>query len=412
MRALMLGWEYPPHLTGGLGIACEGIARGLVENGVDVTVVLPRATGIPQDGRVSIVGCNSVPAEVVAVDSALAPYQTHGSYLERIRDLAAGRVDPEAASDTCFSFLGGYGQGLTQEVERYAYAVERIAADRELDIVYAHDWMTWPAALRLARAKAKPLVCHVHAIEADRAGAAADHGIEAIEQLALTQADRVVCVSRYTAERVSARYGIDSRRIRVAHNGVDLPEIAASRRPDAPEEPTVLFVGRLTHQKGLDTFLRIAARVARQRPRARFVVVGDGGLAERAKERARGLGIGGITRFAGFLQGEALEREWREATVYLMPSVSDPFGLTALEASARDLPVLVSDRVGAAEVLSCPTIDFSDIDAWTNQTVELLDDPDLRAARVAETRAQLPGLSWAACGRAIRDAFSGLSPAS
>ena len=376
MRVLMLGWEFPPHISGGLGTACAGIVRGLAGRGVRVLFVLPRLAGGEQAGDAEIVGAeHAASVRTRAVASRLTPYEP----------FAAPRP-----------VKGLYGRDLEQEVESYAGAVERIAEDERFDVVHAHDWMTWPAAIRAARAADVPLVVHVHSLEHDRAGPRANAAIAAIEQRGLDAADAIVCVSRYTADQVKRRYRADPAKLRVVHNATspgDAPP--PPRGPRHIDDPVVLFLGRVTYQKGPAAFLEAAARVVRAVPRVKFVVAGSGDLLPALVERAARLGLARHVHFTGFLRGADVEKAWSTADVFVMPSVSEPFGITPLEAAAREVPAIVSRQSGVTEVLrGALVVDSWDVTDLANKIVALLHRPPLRRELVARGLEDASRLTW------------------
>lgn len=386
----MLGWEFPPHISGGLGTACAGIVRGLATGGVRVLFVLPRVSGGEQAAGAEIVGAELGDAvETRAVASSLRPYET---------PVAPRRL------------TGRYGRGLEEEVERYADAVARIAARERFEVVHAHDWMTWPAALRAARAADVPLVVHVHSLEHDRAGPRANPAITEIEQRGLDAADAVVCVSRYTADQVKRRYRADPAKLRVVHNATspgDAPP--PPRGPRSIDDPVVLFLGRVTYQKGPEAFLEAAARVVRSMPRVKFVVAGSGDLLPALVERTARLGLARHVHFTGFLRGADVEKAWSSADVFVMPSVSEPFGIAPLEAAARSVPAIVSRQSGVTEVLhGALLVNSWDVDDLANKILALLHRPPLRRELTARGLVDASRLTWEGQAALLRRVYEEL----
>jgi len=404
MKVLMLGWEFPPHISGGLGTACHGLARALVRRGTSITFVLPHASGDEPAEGMRIVGLDSAPAgaefEVVPVDADLRPYDSAapapGPWERRPDDAAPA---PRKR--------GRYGPDLFREVGRYRDAARRLAKRGRFEVVHAHDWMTFPAAIAAAKAAKAPLVIHVHSCEFDRTGPRADPRILAIEQEGLDAADAVICVSRYTADVLAARYDLDPAKVRIVHNAP--PEETPPRRRGGRRripEPVVLFLGRVTYQKGPDVFLEAAARVARRRKDVKFVVAGSGDLYHGSIERAADLGLARRVHFTGFLRGGEVDRAWRDADLYVLPSVSEPFGIAPLEAVRAGVPVLVSSRSGVAEVLpSAPRFDPWDVEDLARRILELLADRDLRRRVVARTRRDAAKLHWDAQAAKVRAVY-------
>ena len=421
----MLGWEFPPHISGGLGTACRGIANGLAERAANVVFVAPRLFGDEEESRLHLVAAGDVPLplsepaasieelperlQLAFLESPLRPYQTEGAYARSLARLRGDTARGTRASGTTQPFEGGYGPNLAAEVERYAHAVAELARREEVDVIHAHDWMTFPAGLLARRVTGAPFIAHVHSTEFDRAGDGADPAISAFEGTGLTRADRVICVSQLTRDVVVSRYGVDPNRARVVHNAVTQREARARRDVQADTPPTVLFLGRLTHQKGAEFFLRAAALVSKRRPDVRFVVGGDGDLRDELVERTVQLGLSRCVFFTGFLDADEVERAYAGADLYVMPSVSEPFGIAPLEALAMDVPVIVSSSSGVAEALpSCPKIDYGDVDDLAAKVLTLIERPELREALVRAGREEIARLRWDRAAEQIEDVYDEL----
>jgi glycosyltransferase involved in cell wall biosynthesis len=395
----MLGWEYPPRISGGLGTACSGIVRALASRGVDVELVLPRATGEEDGGgaRIQDASRARVSAAPRELESPLRPYLDESAY--------------EAQRSVAPPLRGGYGASLGQEVQRYARAVVELVHDEHYDLIHAHDWMTYPAGLALREELDRPLVCHVHACEYDRSGARPDPRIVAVEERALRASDRVVCVSHYTAGVLSARFDFDESKVRVVHNGVEIEttEDRPGPRRTIPE-PIVLFLGRLTGQKAPLAFLDVAALVLREESTVKFVLAGHGDLSRAVIERAAELGIARSVHFTGFLEGPEVVRAYAMADVYVMPSVSEPFGLAPLEAASHGAAVILSRQSGVAEVLaSALRVDHWDVEGFARRILLLLRRPDLREALARGARREVARLSWGRAAVALERVYEELA---
>lgn len=398
MRVLMFGWEFPPRVSGGLGVACEGLVRGLLELDTEVTLVLPfSAASAPARGFRIVAAPTLGETETAAsrpprvrlrrhrVRSLLRPYQTAELYVEEREALE--RSAPAQASL--------YGPNLSSEVLRFAEKAAAIGARGDFDVIHAHDWLTFPAGLAARRASGKPLVLHVHATEFDRTNGEGNPFVTGIEREGLAAADRVVAVSVYTADLVARRYGVPPERLRVVHNAID-----ALRRP-APawsveeEEPLVLFAGRITSQKGPEYFVDAASQVAREMPSVKFAVAGSGDRLPAMMRRAEALGLADRFLFTGFLPPAALDRLYARADLYVMPSMSEPFGLTALEALQHGTPVIVSKTAGVGEVVrNLLRVDFGDVEGLASHILSVLLFPPLRGTLGARGRAEVERLSW------------------
>ncbi len=394
----MLGWEFPPHKSGGLGTACQGMAEALGRQGAEILFVVPHQRDEHASGGLRVRGAGfgassgSKPfsasgaarscIELIRVASPLRPYQTAPGFARRARN-----EDPRPLHEA-------YGSDLFQEVERYARVVREIARSERFDLVHAHDWMAVPAALSARERTGLPWVWHVHACEHDRSPEGPDPRIHGVEQHGLDLADRVIAVSRYTAERLKLLYRVAGHKLRVVHNAVE-PRPPSATDPARHARPVVLFLGRVTHQKGPFVFLEAASRVARVLPDVEFVVAGQGDLFPAMVERAAELGLARRVRFTGFLGPEDVERVYARADVFVLSSVSEPFGIAPLEALSADVPVIVSRASGVSEVLSSSLkFEPGDVEGLADQILSLLRWPALRQELVESGRRELVGIRW------------------
>jgi glycogen(starch) synthase len=396
MRVLMFGWEFPPSISGGLGVACEGLVRGLLELDTQVALVLPRRAVATPIGNLRIIpasdgeraalgrrGRGRTALLVRRIATPLRPYMT--ASLDEGRRQGAR---PGTGSG------GNYGPDLPREVLRYAAAAAEIASRESFDVIHAHDWLTFLAGVEARRVSGKPLVLHVHATEFDRAGGRENGFVTAIERLGLAAADRVVAVSGYTAEIVARRYGIAADRLRVVHNAIDARALIADEESEN-RHPLVLFAGRITSQKGPGYFVEAAARVAAERRDVRFVVAGSGDRMRAMKEQVAARGLRRRFLFTGFLPAAELDRLYARADVYVMPSVSEPFGLTALEALQHGTPVIVSRSAGVSEVVrNVLRVEFGDVEDLASKILSVLSFPPLKEALSERGRADAQRLSW------------------
>ncbi len=404
LRALIFGWEFPPFNSGGLGVASLGLTRALAKSDVDVTFVLPKRfpLSVPY-AKMITAEYEDIGAQVRYIDSPIVPYAIEGSYI----------LGPDGKPI--------YGGDLVSEVRRYAAAGAKIAEREPHDIIYAHDWLSFGAGSAAKSASYKPLVAHVHATEFDRTGnGSVNQVVYDIERAGMHNADCVVAVSHRTKGMVIDRYGVNPSRVRVVWNGID-DETAPRRNPHAAARlaalkqagyKIVLFAGRLTIQKGPDHFLRAAVRVAKRDPDVLFVIVGSGDMTHQLMRMAAGLGIGDRVLFPGFLRDHDLHEAYATADVFVMPSISEPFGIAPLEAMRAGTPVIISRQSGVAEAVPHATIvDFWDDQAMAARIHELLVSPQLRAAQIAKHAAVLSLLTWDRAGEKIRGIMDELVPA-
>lgn len=416
MRILMLGWEFPPFISGGLGTACRGLTDGLKRANARVLFVLPRSIETAAMGGTTTTDIDATSGReryarpgrrqidrviIAAVSSALTnPYAT-GSREEPT-------VDEMSRTPSSLRVMGvgaedGYDGDLVGKIQAYAQRCVQLARGELFDVIHAHDWMTYPAAMAISQISGRPMVVHVHATEFDRSSDPTRGVIYDLERRGMQAAARVLAVSQHTKNIIVDRYGIRPDRVTVVHNGID--RVAAPPRRANGNRPTVLFLGRITRQKGPRFFMQAAARVARRVPEARFVVAGAGDQMKDTVALARELGIAGRVTFTGFLRGDDVNRAYDRASVYVMPSVSEPFGLTALEAASRGVPVIVSNTSGAAEVLvnGSLKVDYWDVDAMARNIVAVLTRPGLAEALVREGRREIASVDWdAAAQRCIQ----------
>lgn len=423
MRILMFGWEFPPHISGGLGTACFGMTRALAQKGAEVIFVLPRVgEGGDRNDFLqmrSASGTMITPAEAermvraghhfwegegiryLPVDSPLSPYMTSESYGQTIRYLrnAAGTAQDSPARSGAFTFTlhGGYGPDLMAEVWRYSRLAAAIAAREDFDVIHAHDWMTYPAAILAKAISGKPLVVHIHATEFDRSGVNINEQVAGIERAGLHAADMVVAVSRLTRNMVVERYGVPPEKVKVVYNAVARHE--AERTYHIPErirhEKRVLFLGRVTYQKGPEYFLEAARLVLQKMSNVRFFMAGSGDMLPGLIRRVGQLRMGRHFHFAGFLRGEQVDHMFALSDLYVMPSVSEPFGITPLEAMLYDVPVLLSRQSGVAEVLEhALKADFWDTRDMADKICAVLRYPCLSAELVKNCREEMKSIRW------------------
>lgn len=464
MRILMLGWEFPPFIAGGLGTACYGLTRALDRLGTEILFVLPKAAPASHSSHVTLLGphslkgsastpggagqagagettelgsllrigeryttegfehvvFHSLPASFSSPYQAFASPQLQGVSARTVRELLerARRGDPVAQrtieemaaresaahedhldepieeiapqSDT------GYGTDLVGDAHRYARLVVALSKRERFDVIHAHDWLTYPAGMAVAALSGVPLVVQVHATEFDRSGSSVNQGVYEIERAGMHAADTVVAVSQLTKSICTSRYGVPAEKVEVVYNGVE--QIEAHPRAGvtiASKDKIVLFLGRITMQKGPEYFIRAAKRVLEKIEDVKFVVAGSGDMAVRMIEAAASAGIGHKVLFTGFLRGRDVERVFQMADLYVMPSVSEPFGIAALEAIQNDTPVIISKQSGVGEVLThALKVDFWDVDEMANKIIAVLRHPPLGQMLRRHGAFELRGLTW------------------
>ncbi len=365
----MFGWEFPPHNSGGLGVACYGLTKSLSRTNVSVTFVLPKKLGGLEHDFLKIVFANIRNIKLRSITSIIHPYITAELYDEYLLKTPEHEL---------------YGLNLFDEVRRYGLQARLIAMEEDYDVIHAHDWLSFRAGIEAKRVSGKPLVVHVHATEFDRTAGNPNQYIYEEERRGLHAADCIIAVSQHTKNVIVEHYGILPERVMVVHNGIDhqehrhhLPLALANIRTQGKK--IVLFVGRITIQKGPDYFIKVAKRVLEYAPDTLFVISGTGDMEHQIIRLASDLGLGDKIIFAGFVRGDELLKLYRAADLYVMPSVSEPFGLTALEALANGTPILVSKQSGVSEVLThVLKSDFWDIDDMADKIVNVVGSPGLQ----------------------------------
>ncbi|MFC1691262.1 glycosyltransferase family 4 protein [Nanoarchaeota archaeon] len=386
MKVLMFGWEFPPINSGGLGTACAGLSKSLVDKNIDLTFVLPYASEEHKSHNVNIISAGDKKVKIKTIKTILKPYISETDYNETIRI-----IRPSKKSRI-------YGKDLFHEVELYAHRAGAVAEDVDHDVIHAHDWLSFKAGIKAKSMSGKPLIVHVHATEFDRTGSnGVNQDVYDIEKQGMNAADKVIAVSNFTKKMIIDQYGITPEKIEVVHNAVDNDIVVADECAEikSKRNKTVLFLGRLTLQKGPDYFLYAAKKVLELDPNVTFVIAGSGDMEQFVIEKAAELGIARNVLFAGFVQGKDVGRAYRMADLYVMPSVSEPFGITPLEALKNNTPVLISKQSGVSEVLNhCLKVDFWNIDDMANKIISVLNYDSLKDQLSIEGSREVSGFNW------------------
>ncbi len=412
----MFGWEFPPHIAGGLGTACYGMTRGLARNDVEVIFVMPHASGDEDQRFVKVVNASDVEAlygdvasgaddivkkmTFIHIDSNMVPYispEEYATYHEEF--MKTGRKVWETGDvwKQRYTFSGKYGANLMEEVARYAVVAAQVAKELEgqFDVIHAHDWLTYFAGIAAKRVSGKPLVVHMHATEFDRSGENINTQVYAIERAGMQAADRVMAVSNLTRNIVINRYGIPAERVVTMHNAVRFAENSSAAPERGVDDKIITFLGRITYQKGPDYFVEAAAKVLKRVPNVRFVMAGSGDMMNHVIRRVARLGIADRFHFTGFLRGEDVHKMFQLSDVYVMPSVSEPFGISPLEAMRSNVPVIISKQSGVAEVLDYAVkVDYWDVDALADAMYSLITYPALANMFSSKGLEEVTNLKW------------------
>jgi glycosyltransferase involved in cell wall biosynthesis len=426
MKVLMFGWEFPPHISGGLGTACYGLTKGLSKyQDVEVLFVVPKAFGDEDQSSVKILGASDVHVSrrnislkgfeqelsLIEVDSMLIPYTGPEEYFNLIKKYETHnehviRGDFEGR----FEFTGKYGANLFAEILNYSIVASTIALENEFDVIHAHDWLTYPAGIVAKEISGKPLVIHVHATDFDRSGGNVNPKVYEIEKRGMDIADKIITVSNWTRDIVIEKYGINPDKVVTVYNAVepvsDFDKLSIRK---GISDKIVTFLGRITMQKGPEYFVEAANKVLKKMDNVRFVMAGSGDMMHKMILRTARLGISNRFHFTGFLTGDDVYQMYSISDVYVMPSVSEPFGISPLEAIQSNVPVIISRQSGVAEVLNhAIKIDFWDIDAMADAIYGILNYPALSSMFKKFGKEEVDKLKWETSAGHVREIYKSI----
>lgn len=414
MKVLMFGWEFPPHMSGGLGTACYGLTKSMANRGVGITFVLPKVRANLDSGHLRVVGPEDLAGveieerdikfahleKYLEVDSVLHPYLNEETYKDVIKKVNKSKKKTETkklAIPDFANLTGEYGPNLISEVVRYSRIGYYLGKKEDFDVIHAHDWLTYLGGVEAKKVSGKPLIAHIHATEFDRSGEHVNQFIYDIERYGMEMADRVIAVSHRTRDMVINRYGIDPRKVTVVHNGVERSKPVEYDKKKRPfkKDKIVLFLGRITMQKGPEYFIEAAKRVMEVIPNVRFVMAGSGDMTRKMIERMASLKMMDKFHFTGFLNEADREKMFAMSDLYIMPSVSEPFGITPLEAMKYGIPVIISKQSGIAEVLdNVLKVDFWDVNKLANTIVDILAASNLESDISKTNHKVLEKINW------------------
>jgi len=425
MRVLMFGWEFPPHITGGLGTACFGITKGLSKHGTEVIFVVPKAYGDEDQQAVKLMNASDISFDLT--DEEYKEYWQHIKYIE-VGSNIIPYVSPDIFSRTIeenlktgvdftsnvfsrrYEFSGKYSANLMEEVARYALIASALALKENFDVIHAHDWLTYPAGIAAKQSSGKKLVVHMHATEFDRAGGNVNQQVYDIERQGMEAADSVITVSNLTRNIVIERYGIDPAKVVTIHNAVDQTSHPHTGNfTKNYKEKLVTFLGRITLQKGPEYFIEAAYKVLQKSPNVRFAMAGSGDMLIRMIKRVAQLRIADKFHFTGFLGEDDVQRIFSLSDVFVMPSVSEPFGIVPLEAMRSNVPVIISKQSGVAEVLNhALKVDFWDIDAIADSIYGLCNYEGLSKMFIKYGKQEVENLKWEDSALKIKEVYQRL----
>lgn len=426
MKVLMFGWEFPPHISGGLGTACYGLTKGLAAlKNMEVLFVVPKAFGDEDQSVIELIGANKIPVakkefefeatgnkmDYFEVKSEVIPYVSEDEFW-KFKNLAQPKKAKfvKTTEGLNIDFSGGYGPGLMDEIKNYAVVAEIIARQNKFDLIHAHDWLAYPAGIAAKRASGKPLVIHVHATDFDRSGGNVNPTVYAVEREGMETADKIIAVSNFTRQTVIEKYSISPEKIVTVYNAVE-PAVKNSTPnfKKGVNEKLVTFLGRITLQKGPEYFIEAAHLVLKKTTNVRFVMAGSGDKMNEMIERVAQLGMADKFHFTGFLKGEDVNEMFNMTDVFVMPSVSEPFGIVPLEAMQADVPVIISNQSGVSEILNhAIKIDFWDTYAMADAIYGLITYPALSGFLKKSGKQEVDGLKWHYSARRVKNVYKSL----
>lgn len=435
MKVLMFTWEFPPLISGGLGMACYGMVKALLAQGIKIDLVLPtkelvyfplreesdvdtlptvffdptlhteyiqkRFTSLQE--RLEYIGITSRPESYFQLDEI----KRHSFEVKReFIDTEITSIEEQELWNEVTTHLIG-DEDLIRKVQEFTLRAERIAKTLQYDLIHAHDWLTYPSGMLARKISGKPLLVHIHATEFDRAGGPGDERVHKIEHAGMTYADKVIAVSKYTAQMIMSRYRIDTGKIRIVHNAFSLPERDLENPQRIFKGPVILFLGRITLQKGPDYFLDMAQRVLENHPEARFIMAGTGDMSRKMLRSSAAMKLKNRFLFTGFLNRHQVETVLQASDIYVLPSISEPFGISPLEAMAYGITSIISKQSGVAEVVHHAfKIDFWDIDLWVETISHLIENPDKCRKIGLEGMHEVQRIQWGEAAEKIRLLYS------
>lgn len=409
----MFGWEFPPHILGGLGTASYGLTRGMWECGdMDITFVIPKPFGDEDKSFAKIIGASQVPVawrdvNREYVESRIGKLMDPDEYF-RLRDHIYADFNYMRTNDLgCIEFSGRYPDNLLEEINNYSIMAGVVARTEQFDIIHSHDWLTYPAGIHAKQVTGKPLVIHVHATDYDRSRGNVNPTVFNIERDGMLHADHIITVSNLTRQTVIEKYGIDPNKVTTVHNAVvPLSDELLNVQVTKPKEKIVTFLGRITMQKGPEYFVEAAAKVLKLDHNVRFVMAGSGDMMDKMINLAAERGIADRFHFPGFQKGKQVYEMLKASDVYMMPSVSEPFGISPLEAMQMGVPSIISKQSGCAEILTnVIKTDYWDIDAMADAIYSIITYPAMYNQLREDGLKEVAGITWDKAGAKVIDIY-------
>ena len=414
MKALMFGWEFPPHILGGLGTASYGLTRGMAECGdMDITFVIPKPRGDEDKSFAHIVGAGNTPVVWKDVsweylESRIGNVMNPQEYYDLRSHIYADFRYLYTNDLGCIEFSGRYPENLLEEINNYSIVAGVIARTYKFDISHSHDWLTYPAGIHAKQVTGKPLIIHVHATDFDRSRGNVNPTVYNIEKDGMDNADHIITVSNLTRRTVIEKYHIDPAKVTTVHNAVEplSKEIQSIVMPRNTRDKVVTFLGRITMQKGPEYFVEAAAKVLQKKNNVRFVMAGSGDMMDKMVSLAARRNISDRFHFTGFLKGRQVYEMLKASDVYVMPSVSEPFGISPLEAMQVGVPSIISKQSGCAEILTnAIQVDYWDIDAMADAIYSIITYPAMYRYLKEEGKKEVDEIKWKYAGQKVIDIY-------
>ena len=414
MKVLMFGWEFPPHILGGLGTASYGMTKGLsLQEDVNITFCVPKLHGDEDRSFVNLISMSNTPVVWRDVDYACVQEKVghliHPDLYFALRNHLYADFSSIHTTDLgCIEFSGSYPENIQEEINNYSIAAGVIARQQDYDIIHSHDWVTYPAGIHAKLVSGKPLVVHVHATDFDRSRGNVNPTVYSIEKNGMDYADHIFCVSEHTRQVVIKNYNQSPTKVSVMHNAV-MPlseEIQAIEPKRFQKDKIVTFLGRITMQKGPEYFVEAASLVLQKIKNVRFVMAGSGDMMNDMILMAAERGIADRFHFPGFMRGNQVYEVLKSSDVYIMPSVSEPFGISPLEAMQCSVPTIISKQSGCAEILSkCIKVDYWDIHAIADAIYGICTYPALYKYLQEEGKNEVDEIKWEYVGERLKNKY-------
>lgn len=413
MKALMFGWEFPPHILGGLGTASYGLTRGMHNcGGMEISFVIPKPYGDEDRTFAQIIGASETPVawrdvSREYVQSRIGKVMEPDLYFDLRSHIYADFNYMRLNDLGCIEFSGRYPDNLLEEINNYSIVAGVLARTIPCDVIHSHDWLTYPAGIHAKEVTGKPLVIHVHATDFDRSRGSVNPTVFEIEKNGMEYADHIITVSDLTRQTVIEKYGIPPDKVTTVHNAV-VPlseDLLSIPKPDNKDK-VVTFLGRITMQKGPEYFVEAAAKVLKKNHNVRFVMAGSGDMMNKMIALAAKRGIADRFHFTGFLRGRQVYEMLKASDVYIMPSVSEPFGISPLEAMQMGVPSIISKQSGCAEILqNVIKTDYWDIDAMADAIHSIISYPAMYETLKQQGMEELKGITWEKAGQKVIDIY-------